>query len=147
MKVCSRCNISKEATEFRKRSAVSHGLTAWCKQCFSEYDRERYKNSDKERQRKKRNQKLVIEKSRNYIWEYLSNNPCIQCGESDPVVLEFDHVDRNTKVNNVSELLKFSIEKVKKEIEKCQVLCANCHRRKTAKQFNTWKFEKSRDIA
>lgn len=147
MKICTRCKIKKPLDDFRKRSAVSHGHSSWCKSCFNEYDRERYRNSEKERLRKKKNQSSVISKSKEYIWEYLNNNPCVECGESDPIVLEFDHIDSKLKFNNVSELMKYSVEVVKKEIKKCQVLCANCHRRKTAEQFNTWRFEKSRDIA
>lgn len=139
MKVCGRCKVNKNISDFRKRSGVSHGLSAWCKSCFNEYDRERYKNLESERIRKRKNQSKVIKKSQDYIWDYLKNNPCIDCGESDPVVLEFDHIDPKNKTANVSELIKYSIYKIEKEINKCEVRCANCHRRKTAKQFNTWR--------
>lgn len=73
-----------------------------------------------------------------YIREYLLNNPCVDCGEKDIVVLEFDHQDRTLKTAHVSSLVRArsSLELVKSEIEKCQVRCANCHRRITAKQFN-----------
>ena len=55
------------------------------------------------------------------------------------MVLEFDHINPEEKISNVSDLMKFSINKVKKEIAKCEVRCANCHRRKTAQQFKTYK--------
>lgn len=57
---------------------------------------------------------------------------CVDCGESDPIVLEFDHV-RGTKVKNVADMVNnsYSIEAIKNEIRKCDVRCANCHRRKT----------------
>lgn len=148
MKICGRCKINKDISEFRKRSAVSHGTSSWCKSCFSDYDRERYKNLESERIRKKNNQRKVIKKSQDYIWEYLENNPCVDCGESNPIVLEFDHIDPKNKISNISELIKYSVSKITKEIKKCEVRCANCHRKKTAEQFGTWKYKyQTRGIA
>lgn len=58
----------------------------------------------------------------------------MDCGEADPIVLDFDHV-RGEKLDNVASLItgagKFS--RLMTEIEKCDVRCANCHRRKTAR--------------
>jgi hypothetical protein len=60
---------------------------------------------------------------------------CIDCGEADPVVLEFDHRDRSEKRANVSRLLANGWATVLCEIEKCDIRCVNCHRRRTAEQF------------
>jgi hypothetical protein len=56
----------------------------------------------------------------------------VDCGESDPIVLEFDHI-RGKKVGDVSTLAgqAFSWHKLSAEIAKCEVRCANCHRRRT----------------
>lgn len=63
--------------------------------------------------------------------DYLATHPCVDCGEKDVRVLEFDHL--GNKLREVSAMLhNFTLEKVKTEIAKCQVLCVNCHRRKTA---------------
>lgn len=140
MRVCGKCKNTKEEINFWKRSAVSHGFSSWCKQCHSEYDRNRYKNSQDERDRKKRNQAKNIRKSQDYIFNYLLNNPCVDCGEKNPIVLEFDHINPEKKISNVSDLMKLSINKVIEEIEKCEVRCANCHRKKTSEQFKTWRF-------
>jgi hypothetical protein len=59
----------------------------------------------------------------------------IDCGESDPVVLDFDHRDRRAKFANVSDMLTYSIKRVISEIAKCDVRCANDHRRRTKKQI------------
>lgn len=73
---------------------------------------------------------------RNKAWiaEYLKTHPCIDCGEKDPIVLEFDHV-RGQKKGNVSNLAQnVSIATLSQEVEKCEVRCANCHRRITHKR-------------
>jgi hypothetical protein len=69
------------------------------------------------------------------ILRYLEQHPCVDCGESDPVVLEFDHRDPGAKSFNIGAASTGSIglERVRREIQKCDVRCANCHRRKTAK--------------
>jgi len=66
------------------------------------------------------------------IWIYKMNNPCKDCGEEDPVVLEFDHIKGN-KLANISKMLdRFPWKEIIRELKKCDVVCANCHRRRTA---------------
>ena len=62
---------------------------------------------------------------------------CVDCGESNPVVLEFDHV-RGEKVGNIANMVHapLSISAIKEEIRKCEVRCANCHRKKTHERRN-----------
>jgi hypothetical protein len=71
-----------------------------------------------------------------YIVAYLRKHPCIDCGVSDPVVLEFDHV-RGQKRSDISTLVRNAarLDRVAAEIAKCVVRCANCHRRRTARVF------------
>lgn len=77
--------------------------------------------------------------------EYLNSHPCVDCGESNPVVLEFDHI--RSKKQRISRLVeRASWKTVLKEINKCQVLCSNCHQIKTSKQFN-WSMLKYMDGA
>lgn len=68
------------------------------------------------------------------VLEYLKIHPCIDCGESHPIVLEFDHRDDTEKIRAVSQMIteNCGLEKIFNEIEKCDIRCANCHRRKTA---------------
>ena len=74
-------------------------------------------------------------RNRTVVLNYLDSHPCLDCGESDPVVLEFDHV-RGEKFRNISWLVlhRSSIDLIEQEIEKCDVVCANCHRRRTAER-------------
>lgn len=71
------------------------------------------------------------------ILEYLKEHPCVDCGEGDPVVLEFDHRDGADKKFNLGEAMKmaFGVKTVLAEIAKCDVRCANCHRRRTYRQM------------
>ena len=95
-----------------------------------------YKTKSKEAiQRTRERTKVAREQGRKFAWDYLSTHPCMDCGECDPVVLEFDHV-KGIKVASISSLVAmgYSIPTIQKEIEKCEVRCANCHRKKTAEQ-------------
>lgn len=77
-------------------------------------------------------------KNRQKALEYLECHPCVDCGEKNPIVLDFDHV-RGKKLFNVGRAISGSHRSWKaimSEIEKCDVRCANCHRIRTATQFN-----------
>lgn len=139
MKICSHCRLTKKDREFGYRNKAKQILRSHCKSCAQQYIRGhyvRYKTYYLAKA-KKRN-KEVRNAIRQYIWHYLSEHNCIDCGESDPIVLEFDH--RSDKVKDVaSTMYSHSLQKVIDEIEKCDVRCANCHRRKTALQFGWFK--------
>ena len=135
MKVCSSCKVEKPLEEFQKRSSNKDGRTAVCKICKREYDNKYYKaNYEYRKEYIRENRNLARKAASEYILNYLIEHPCIDCGEKDPIVLEFDHVN-GAKRDNISNLKRSSVKAVKEEIEKCEVRCANCHRRKTAKQF------------
>ncbi len=92
-----------------------------------------YKNKENLYRAQKRHRVMV----RKRVFEFLSLKSCVDCGENDPIVLDFDHKKFNNKFKTVSNMLSghYSWESVKKEINKCDVRCANCHRRKTYNQF------------
>lgn len=91
----------------------------------------------------RKNSRNKKERSNSYekLREYCKNNPCVKCGEDDFVVLEFDHINPDDKVENISDMVKrgFAFSKIEAELKKCQVLCCNCHRRKTAEQLGWYK--------
>ena len=72
------------------------------------------------------------DKTRRMMMEFYLKNPCVDCGETDPRVLDFDHI--NNKKVNISTLLskEYSWDSILEEASKCQIRCANCHRRKTS---------------
>jgi len=86
--------------------------------------------------------RLAQTRNKTYVLGYLTQHPCVDCGEKDPIVLEFDHRDPKEKCDNIAHLIstRSTIKIIEKEITKCDVRCANCHRRKTAKQFGYQKW-------
>lgn len=140
MKTCSRCGNLKSLDSFATRNTTKNTYQSWCRQCFTDYDRERYHDGDKER--KDRNKQAIFERAQEIVWNALDSG-CLVCGESDKMVLEFDHRDPSEKETNISILIRCSnLTKLNNELSKCDVLCANCHRRKTASQFGNWKYQR-----
>ena len=85
---------------------------SWCRSCLNEYTAERAK-----RRREYLNQAKSV--------------PCMDCGvQYPPYVMDFDHI-AGEKAFGLSQSLNRSFEKVLAEMEKCEVVCANCHRMRT----------------
>lgn len=127
MKQCGRCGANYQP--FGQRSLL-------CKPCKRAYDREYHASRSQEsKARKQALQVRRLQENRQMVFDYLKTHACITCGEDDPVVLEFDHIDPAEKEYTVSNMLTLSKKKIMAEIAKCRVLCANCHRRRTAVQF------------
>lgn len=82
---------------------------------------------------------------RAFLLGYAQRCGCADCGETDPRVLEFDHRGQDTKLRSVSHLVSFnySVDAILREIKKCEIRCANCHRIRTGKQLGWYQgFEK-----
>ena len=78
-------------------------------------------------------------KNRANLLEYLRTHPCVDCGEPDPIVLQFDHTgdDKSAGIARmVTEARAWG--KILLEIAKCEVVCADCHARRTAKRHGGW---------
>ena len=84
-----------------------------------------------------------LDKIREYVWEYLLEHPCVDCGEADPIVLEFDHVRGEKSFTIGVAMASRPVADVISEIEKCDVRCCNCHRRKTSSERNWWRQQES----
>lgn len=131
---CTKCLKEKKLEEFHRRSAVPSGRRSHCKDCMKVYNGNFYKTSETRREKLRTSRRVYIEKNRKFLSDYKSSHPCVDCGEIDPVCLDFDHV-RGKKVANICEIYKHcSLETLRKEIEKCELRCANCHRKITAKR-------------
>lgn len=128
MKTCTKCNIIKSTAEFsiRKRK-TKQSLQSWCKQCHTEYKRQYYLDNvngykDKIKQR---NKELII-----WFTKLKEKLICELCGENHIACLDFHHISPKEKLAGVSELvytIRASKEKILREINKCKVVCKNCH--------------------
>jgi hypothetical protein len=142
---CTRCKEEKSINEFNFKIKALNLRHKQCKDCTRLLIKNHY-NKNKGYYLEKthrRNTKLRLEII-GYLQQYLSERSCVDCGESDIAVLEFDHNGELPKFKAVSSLIKhgYPLQKIKEEIDKCDVRCANCHRRKTAKDFKWLKIKK-----
>lgn len=127
-KPCSKCKEEKDFSEFSKCKAAKSGLQSQCKPCHRESVKAAYKKNPAPA--KARALKQVQEK-REWISQQ-KNKPCADCGGVfDPVCMDFDHLPEYDKVANLSVMYQYPLEKIKEEIAKCEVVCANCHRLRT----------------
>ena len=139
MKTCNRCKEEKPLSEYNKKRVS--GVQPYCKPCQGEYQRENYENVRPQileniyGNRKKR--KTVI---RSFLAEYYSSNPCVDCGETDITVLDFDHLlEKNFGINNAIRDT-IPVERIKAELEQGEVRCSNCHRKVTAERTRNWRW-------
>jgi hypothetical protein len=125
-KRCGRCEEELPASAFNR---LRDGLQHWCRECFRDYFRER---GDVHRRQVATRQRRISERARAVVVSYLAEHPCRDCGETDVAVLEFDHV--LGKTHDVAFLIGHGApaERIHAEIARCEVRCANCHRRVTA---------------
>lgn len=136
-KFCPTCSTLKSTADFTRDRARPDGLNSQCKMCKRTVQRNWYARNKAHHianvARRRRSAETEIIKR---ILKYLHCHPCVDCGETNPVLLEFDHV-RGDKVNSVCNLISrgFGWNKIESEISKCEVRCCKCHRLKTAEQF------------
>ena len=132
-KRCSMCKRWLPLDAFHRNGHRRDGLQTRCRECNIETNKRWYRQHPEARvDRMDDYARRRREDSHRRVLEYLREHPCVDCGEVDPVVLEFDHL--RDKVRNISAMASASQpwEKIEAEIAKCEVVCANCHRRRTA---------------
>src|SRR5882672_11480245 len=132
MRACTKCGEVKPLDAFPPVRRGEPKLQSWCRDCFAEANARNYQ-ANRERERTRIYKYIAGRRAEvgQKIIEYLREHPCVDCGERDIVVLEFDHVGEKVADISVYAGGGRTWERVKAEIEKCEVRCANCHRRKT----------------
>ena len=146
MKVCSKCDQPKSSDEYFYKSRSKNQLHAQCKMCYKihckTYMADHYsKYGDSYRERAKIRRAKIRKELQLHLIAYISDKSCVICAESDIRVLEFDHIDPEYKSFGIAKGITNGLkwEAILEEIEKCQILCANCHKKKTARQRNWFK--------
>lgn len=121
MKHCGGCDTWKDESEFNWKNRALRIRHAQCKVCQARYTKEHYRKNPAPYllRAKERNRRVQGELQR-FVFQYLVTHPCVDCGETDPIVLEFDHVD-GKKETEISVLVQNSVSlaKVQEEIAKC----------------------------
>ena len=137
-KRCPRCGQTKRGSEFGKRHRNGkEKLNSYCRLCMNAYHVERRTRSPAAREShnaivSRRKQEMVEEVAR-----LKAKTPCTDCGRKHkPWKMQFDHV-RGKKIGNIAQLMRCgSPSKLRKEIAKCEIVCANCHADRTHRRNN-----------
>lgn len=110
--------MSQPLSAFSRRGT---GHQAWCKRCFRAYFQER---GDLHRRQSNAALEARRERAQRYVLGVLAERACADCGEADPVVLEFDHV--GPKTGEIAQLVRdgVPIARLRDEITRCEVVCA-----------------------
>ena len=136
-KICTKCLKEYPLEHFSKKGS---GRSTRCSSCVAEYFKDYYHNNPERKAKQiaasNRNRQKKIEENRKLVLLAFESG-CTDCGNHDLRVLEFDH--QGNKVANLAAMMGWSTAKVKAEIAKCEVVCSNCHKIRTAEQFDTWR--------
>lgn len=134
MRRCGRCGEEKAVDEFAWRRISKGQRDNYCRPCRAEYKQDHYAANRQRYIDAARHRKIELVAERiDYLVSFLREHPCADCGEADPVVLEFDHL-RDKKFSVAQGLRDREWQSVLDEMAKCEVVCANCHRRRTAQR-------------
>ena len=134
MKVCAICKQAKETISFNKHSKNKDGLQTVCRECNRARSRKYYsENKNKHLLVVREKKKALRSEQKKTLKEYKESIPCVDCKTFYPsYVMDFDHQRDKTVI--VSAMIgNFSTRRIWEEIEKCELVCANCHRIRTHK--------------
>lgn len=161
-KKCSRCREVKPASEFGGDRWRPTGLNPYCRPCQSrvslEKRRRSYARANEERnarraalrqqgvswddivgQMSRDYRKLRRGRNRDVVWLTKSDRGCMDCGIKDPRVLHFDHIADN-KESSISQMIARGalLANLLDEMDKCEVVCSNCHMIRTGARAGWW---------
>lgn len=127
MKTCNRCSISKDESAFYKAAKTKDGLQHACKECCKPMHRA-YNARAFESRKSKRMEYQQTNGLRYNVWK--AQQKCALCEESTPCCLDLHHLDPAQKEVTISNVVQYwSWKRLKMEIDKCIVVCSNCHRK------------------
>ena len=125
---CGRCGRQLPFSAFARYGA---GLQSYCRRCKREYDAEWYRTNKAKRKAKVRADRLSQVE---WLDSLKRDKPCGDCGRIyPPYVMEWDHLPGTEKTLVLSDVRRaaHSRERILREIAKCELVCANCHRERT----------------
>lgn len=125
---CGRCTRSLPESSFNRYRG---GRQWWCRDCFREYFMQR---GDLHRRQSARSKQRRVEAALELVSAYKRAHPCDDCGETNLVLLDFDHLREKVREISLMAAAGAPLDAIRTEIAKCEVVCANCHRRRTARR-------------
>ena len=134
---CPKCKLYLPEIEFNWK-IMNVKRQCNCKHCQCAYTKEHYKNNPQPYKNRARKRAKV---GAARILEYLKTHPCIDCGETDPVVLEFDHLENKEFTLTSKRARSLKNESWLIEVAKCEIRCSNCHKKRHAKTNHSYKYE------
>ena len=134
MKRCYSCKKERPLSEFPVNRKRADGRGSMCKDCKKSYNATYYADTkDRHNPARAARRDELKREARQNLAAYLLDHPCVDCGEHDIIVLQFDH--QGDKVAEISDMVTNGCtwERILTEIAKCEVVCANDHLRRTAR--------------
>lgn len=129
MKLCVRCSSVKSLDNFHKSKKNLDGLQIYCKACRKTIDAASYANNE-HRQKAIRDRRATVRAyNAEMLRRYKTFCKCRVCKEAEAIALDLHHTDPTEKELPVSNAVSCSTDTLRREIRKCVVLCANCHRK------------------
>ena len=124
-KKCVTCKEEKQLSEFRKDSKRLDGVQSSCKVCARLYHKKAYTTKYSDAAKSRTNKRFLIAKK--LINDHKSSRGCEICGEKELVCLDLHHLDPKQKDFHLAGNQNRSLVKIQEEIDKCIVVCRNCH--------------------
>lgn len=127
MKICSRCKIPQNLDNFCNNKNNIDKKQNYCKTC-AKGDTKKYIVKPENKAKSDKYNSERRKQARQFIISFKQDNSCKKCGESRWYVLDFHHIDPNVKEHMISNMVtRGNVDKIQKEIDKCILLCRNCH--------------------
>ena len=138
MKVCCSCHQLKPLDAYNVRRTARDGRQSRCRECCKAWYSA---NAARHKANVSRRNARAREDAQRRLAVYFREHPCVDCGEADVRCLDFDHEPGRGKSANIGDLLRSPApwRLIEAEIAKCEVRCANCHRRRTAERGRFWR--------
>jgi hypothetical protein len=131
-KLCSGCRVVKPVEDFNFKYRAMGVRHSYCRECGKELTRSHYKRNkrsylDRNARAYQRHRELIRQ---------MKSRPCADCGVQYPYyVMDFDHRDGKEKLFELNSVARKTIPGILREIQKCDVVCANCHRERTQRRL------------
>lgn len=143
-KVCSKCKLLKLSSEFGRNRSTSDQLQKYCRQCRKISDYNHYQRNKIQCYGRVAKRRMEIAA---WFRSIKKSSYCLDCGNSDPWVLDFHHLSKKSKDISTMVCQGYSIKAIEAEMSKCIVLCANCHRKRHQKLSHSASFCEEAKVA